>query len=118
MGTTGRCACDSAVPVMMPSGVAIEFAVHPLQALVVEFRLRISVALVFQCPIRSGPRPNDAPCPLDAGAGLSESRGRYIVGRTGQLFEFAQESRNARHLKLHDTRISGARHGSSRDRLL
>src|SRR5437867_3249057 len=76
------------VPAVAGSGVAAEFAVHPLEALVVDFRLRVAFRLVVQLAgIGAGPWPDDASGLLDTGARLPERRGRYVVGRRGQFLE-------------------------------
>ncbi len=95
------------------SAIAIEVAIHPFQAFVVDVGLRIAVEL-----IESGPRTDDATRPVEAGAGVVQSRVRNIRRCFGQFLELAEQARNTRHLELNDTGRSGIGRRRTRHRLL
>ena len=67
----------------------------PLQALVVDVGLGIAIELV-----EGHPGPDDAAGLVEAGACVSQSRGRNILRRLGQFLELAEQTGDPRHLQL------------------
>src|SRR4051812_26546954 len=93
--------------------VAIDIAIHPLESLVVDFRLRIAFDFVD-----GPPGPDDASGSFEAEAGLIHCRGWDVIPVAGEVLQLRQQSGNPRDLQLDRTARLGPWRGHARNGLL